>query len=156
MGEEAQRPPVQARPAAQIDPEQQGCPALPQPPPLVVQVLSGRDRVRTVRSECVVAAGTNEILQATALLRVSALRTVAGDGGISIVVKSDPTAAARRAELSERMMLLDPDARGPLQRELSELKPDPSKFDLTIRVSLPSGAVLLDAAMKLPEPGGPR
>ncbi len=124
--------------------------------PLVVQVLSGRDRARTVRAECVVAAGTNEILQATALLRVSALRTVAGDGGISIVVKSDPTAAARRAEVSERMMSLEPDARGPLQRELSELKPDPSKFDLTIRVSLPSGAVLLDAAMKLPEPGGPR
>lgn len=123
---------------------------------LIVQVLSGKDRARTVRAECVVAAGTNEILRATALLQVGALRTVAGDGSISITVKSDPTAAARRAEVSERMMLLEPDARGPLQRELSELKPDPKTFDLTLRVTLPSGAVLLDAPMKLPEPGGPR
>jgi len=123
---------------------------------LVVQVLSGKGPARTVRAECVVAAGTNEILQATALLQVSALRTVAGDGSISIAVKSDTKAAARRAEVSERMMLLEPDARGPLQRELSELKPEPKSFDLTVRVALPSGAVLLDAPMKLPELGGPK
>ncbi len=124
--------------------------------PLVVQVLSGRDRARTVRAECVVAAGTNENLDASALLRVSALRTVSADGSVSISVRSDPKAAARRAEISQRMTFLEPDARGPLQRELSELKPDPKTFDFTLRVSLPSGAVLLDASMRLPEPGGAR
>jgi hypothetical protein len=51
---------------------------------------------------------------------------------------------------------LDPDERARLQQELGQLRPDPKTFDLTVRVVLPSGALLYDAPLKLPVQGGGR
>jgi hypothetical protein len=51
---------------------------------------------------------------------------------------------------------LDSDERARLQQELSELRPETKTFDLTVRVALPSGALLYDGSLKLPASGGGR
>jgi hypothetical protein len=125
--------------------------------PLVVQVLSGKGRARTVRIERVVMAGTNEIMDATALVTLKAQRAVAEDGSLSLIAVANPDASRRLAEITQRMTPdLDPDERARLQQELGQLRPDPKTFDLTVRVVLPSGALLYDGSLKLPASGGGR
>jgi hypothetical protein len=125
--------------------------------PLVVQVLSGKGRARTVRIERVVMAGTNEIMDATALVTLKAQRAISGDGSLSLSAVANPDAARRRSEITQRMTPdLDSDERARLQQELSELRPDPTTFEFTVRVALPSGALLYDGSLKLPASGGGR
>ena len=125
--------------------------------PLIVQVLSGKGRARTVRIERVVMAGTNEIMDATALVTLKAQRAVAEDGSLSLIAVANPDASRRLAEIMQRMTPdLDPDERARLQQELGQLRPDPKTFDLTVRVALPSGALLYDGSLKLPASGGGR
>jgi hypothetical protein len=125
--------------------------------PLVVQVLSGKGRERIVEAERVVMAGTNEFLEATALVTLKAQRAIAEDGSLSLIAVSDPNASRRLAEIMQQMTPdLDPSERERLQQELAQLRPDPKTFDLTVRVALPSGALLYDGTLKLPVPGGGR
>jgi hypothetical protein len=125
--------------------------------PLVVQVLSGKGRARTVRIERVVMAGTNEFMEATGLVTLKAQRAVADDGSLSLIAVANPDASRRVGEITQRMTPdLDPDERARLQQELGQLRPDPKTFDLTVRVVLPSGALLYDAPLKLPVQGGGR
>jgi hypothetical protein len=125
--------------------------------PLVVQVLSGKGRARTVRIERVVMAGTNEIMDATALVTLKAQRAISGDGSLSLSAVTNPDASRRLAEIMQRMTPdLDSDERARLQQELSELRPETKTFDLTVRVALPSGALLYDGSLKLPASGGGR
>jgi hypothetical protein len=125
--------------------------------PLVVQVLSGKGRARTVRIERVVMAGTNEIMDATAFVTLKAQRAISGDGSLSLSAVANPDAARRLAEIMQRMTLdLESDELARLRQELSELRPDPVTFEFTVRVALPSGALLYDGSLKLPASGGGR
>jgi hypothetical protein len=125
--------------------------------PLVVQVLSGKGRARTVRIERVVMAGTNEIMDATAFVTLKAQRAISGDGSLSLSAVANPDAARRLAEIMQRMTPdLESDELARLRQELSELRPDPVTFEFTVRVALPSGALLYDGSLKLPASGGGR
>ncbi|MFZ4466474.1 MAG: hypothetical protein ACOYO7_05380, partial [Phycisphaerales bacterium] len=114
-------------------------------------------RARTVRIERVVMAGTNEFMEASGLVTLKAQRAVADDGSLSLIAVANPDASRRVGEITQRMTPdLDPDERARLQQELGQLRPDPKTFDLTVRVALPSGALLYDAPLKLPVQGGGR